>query len=163
MLQLQLKRLRELKSGYKELHESLQKHVSALKGEDQQQTLKKRCKAGSAELDTENQDHPAQPAPTDRLTTTTAAPPALGGNTDSEQLRSEDTRKELLAAFDRHTGALASTAELERNAASAVALDLDRWDACAVLTGRKARYYVHQTTVSVGRSSILKGQVCSPV
>lgn len=66
----------------------------------------------------------------------------------------------LLNAFKRQVHDLDRTASMEQTAAFVLATELDRHDALAVITGKKARYYVNQTTVSVGRTSVYKGRVC---
>ena len=62
------------------------------------------------------------------------------------------------ARLGRDAGALG---DHERVAAAVAAGDMDARDACAVLCGRKHRFYVHQTVVLVGRESKSKGEVCS--
>jgi hypothetical protein len=165
VLQQQLQRLRELKSTYEDLHRNLINHVSALNKEDHSEPPNKRQKIASVELGAENQDRTAPCAGASELAAPATAAPspteahATAPNTDAGTSRNKDTATELLSAYERHSGTLVATSRLEQNAASALSLDLDGWDACAVITGRKSRYYLHQTTVSVGRSSILKGQV----
>lgn len=67
----------------------------------------------------------------------------------------------LLNAMSCQVRDLGATASMEQTAAFALATELDRRDACAVLTGQKTRYYVHQSAVSVGRTSVYKGKVRS--
>ena len=62
------------------------------------------------------------------------------------------------ARLGRDAGALG---DHERVAAAVAAGDMDARDACAVLCGRKHRFYVHQTVVLVGRESKSKGEVRS--
>lgn len=111
----------------------------------------------AAALDiSEHQDVPASTQePADK------AGPMVSPQPSTEGPSGEDTRLELLKVLKQRLDDLPSIARLEQGAASSVALDQDRLDACAVLTGRKTRYYVHQTTISVGRTSVYRGQVCT--
>lgn len=160
VLQQQLQRVQELKSGYSQLHKRFSQHVSSLTREQQLEPPQKRAKAQqAAALDTGHQDMPASTGVQEPPDT---APPILSPHPSTEGPSSEETRRELLKALKHRLEDLPSIARLEQSAASCVALDQDRLDACAVLTGRKTRYYVHQTTISVGRTSVHRGQVCYP-
>lgn len=157
VLQQQLQRVQELKSGYSQLHNCFLHHVSSLSREQPLEPPQKRAKARqTAVLDTDKQGLPS--APHDKPPDT--GPPIMAPQPSTEGPSSEETRSNLLNVLKQRLEDLPSIARLEQGAASSVALDQDRLDACAVLTGRRARYYVHQTTVSVGRTSHYKGPVC---
>jgi hypothetical protein len=156
VLQQQLQRVQALKKGYGHLHNSFVQHVSSLTREQQLEPPQKRAKAQqAAALDTGNQGMPSitQEQPPN------SAQPATFPQHSTDGSRGEDTRTELLKALKQRLDDLPLIAKLEQGAASSVALDQDQLDACAVVTGRKTRYYVHQTTISVGRSSVHKGKV----
>ena len=58
---------------------------------------------------------------------------------------------------------LASIGDQERLAAVAAAVDMDARNACAVLCGRRKRFYLHQTVTLLGRESKSKGEVRAPL
>lgn len=158
VLQQQLQRVQALKGGYSQLHNCFLQHVSSLTREQRLEPPAKRAKARSAAvLDTDKQEKPSgvhQQRPD--------TGPIISPQSCTEGPQSEETRSNLLKALTQRLEDLPSMSKLEQSAASSVALDQDRLDACAVLTGRKARYYVHQTTVSVGRTSVQRGVVRYP-
>lgn len=56
-------------------------------------------------------------------------------------------------------GSLAALGDQERMAAVAAAVEMDARNACAVLCGRRKRFYLHQTVTLLGRESKSKGEV----
>lgn len=156
VLQQQLQKVQALKRGYSQLHSCFLQHVSSLTREQQLDPPQKRGNIHeAAELETGNLDKPASTQEQPPNTT----PPVMSPQPSAEGPSCEKTKVELLNSLRKQVDDLPSIARLEQSATSSVSLDQDRLDACAVLTGRKARYYVHQSTISVGRSSVHRGQV----
>lgn len=146
-LQQQLRTIKDLKRQYKAAYSSFVNHLPDV-----------------AQL---RENDPCSTAPNDGLTfrgvgapspgtVETATQPAAAQSASSEAC---DASRDILMSMRHQVDNLGSTAAMEQTAAFVLAAELDRHDACAVLTGTKSRYYFHQSTVSVGRTSVYKGKV----
>jgi hypothetical protein len=75
--------------------------------------------------------------------------------------RGADTTTPSLAAWQRALPAsLQGLGDHERLATVVAAADMDDRNACAVLCGRRKRFYMHQMVTLLGRESKSKGEVC---
>lgn len=151
--------MQALKRSYCQLHDCFLQHASSLSREQQLEPSQKRTKA-QTQLDAQTRNRDTTSLKQEN--STDVAQPNSSIQPGAQETGSEGSSTKLLTALKQRLDDLPSMARLEQNAASSTSLDQDRMDACAVLTGRKTKYYVHQTTVSVGRSSVQKGQVCLP-
>lgn len=147
VLQQQLQTVKDLKRQYEAAHSSFVKLVPDLV-QLRSNTLTSAAPSDAAALlehDIAAHHTVAANAPGTQNTTSGACRP---GETD-----------DLLNAMNKQVEGLGMTAKMEQTAAFVLATELDRRDACAVLTGKRSRYYVHQSTVSLGRTSVYKGKV----